>query len=59
VNLANGDGDKRGLAYEGFLEELRRCEQLGIKRHNFQFSTSGLGLTIVQGVRRIERAGSN
>jgi AP endonuclease 1 len=36
VNLANPDKEKRMKAYEGFLDELKRCEQLGIGRHNFQ-----------------------
>ena len=36
VNLANPDAEKRGKAYESFLDELKRCEQLGIQLHNFQ-----------------------
>ena len=37
VNLANPDAEKRGKAYESFLDELKRCEQLGIQLHNFQY----------------------
>jgi len=37
VNLANPEKEKRTKAYEAFLDELKRCEQLGIGRHNFQY----------------------
>jgi AP endonuclease 1 len=37
VNLANPDTEKRAKAYECFLDELKRCEQLGIHLHNFQY----------------------
>jgi endonuclease IV len=37
VNLANPDNDKRAKAYDCFVDELKRCEQLGIERHNFQY----------------------
>lgn len=37
VNLANPDGEKRAKAYDCFLDELKRCEQLGIQLHNFQY----------------------
>ena len=36
VNLANPEKEKRMKAYDAFLDELKRCEQLGIGRHNFQ-----------------------
>jgi AP endonuclease-1 len=38
VNLANPDGEKRAKAYDCFLDELKRCEQLGIRLHNFQYN---------------------
>jgi AP endonuclease-1 len=41
VNLANPDGEKRAKAYECFLDELKRCEQLGIQLHNFQYTPHG------------------
>ena len=37
VNLANPEKEKRMKAYDAFLDELKRCEQLGIGRHNFQY----------------------
>ena len=62
VNLANPDEEKRMKAYECFLDELKRCEILGIQRHNFQYSPSPsfygpakffVLLIIVLGVRAI------
>jgi len=31
-------------AYESFLDELKRCEQLGIERHNFQYFRGTYGI---------------
>lgn len=36
VNLGNPDKTKREKSYVAFLDELRRCEQLGLKLYNFQ-----------------------
>lgn len=36
VNLATHDPTKRKRAYESFVDELKRCEALGIQRFNFQ-----------------------
>lgn len=36
VNLAQPDPDKAKQAYECFLDDLKRCEQLGIGLYNFQ-----------------------
>ncbi len=44
VNLANPDKEKRMKAYESFLDELKRCEQLGIERHNFQYFRGTYGI---------------
>ncbi|KAJ5809495.1 uncharacterized protein N7503_001713 [Penicillium pulvis] len=35
VNLAQGDKAKAKQAYDSFLDDLRRCEALGIKLYNF------------------------
>ncbi|KZT51174.1 AP endonuclease [Calocera cornea HHB12733] len=35
INLGNPDANKREKAYECFLDDLQRCEQLGIKLYNF------------------------
>lgn len=36
VNLAQEDKAKAKQAYDSFLDDLRRCEQLGITLYNFQ-----------------------
>lgn len=36
VNLAQEDPAKAKVAYNSFLDDLRRCEALGIKLYNFQ-----------------------
>lgn len=35
VNLANPSEEKRTKSYEAFVDELKRCEQLGIQLYNF------------------------
>lgn len=35
VNLANPDEAKRGKSFEAFVDDLQRCEQLGIRLFNF------------------------
>ena len=35
VNLAHTDPARTEQAYEGFLDDLKRCERLGIKLYNF------------------------
>lgn len=35
VNLAHSDSARKKQAYDSFLDDLRRCEQLGIKLYNF------------------------
>jgi hypothetical protein len=37
VNLAQYDKAKAKQAYDSFLDDLHRCEALGIKLYNFQF----------------------
>ncbi|KAL8810356.1 MAG: hypothetical protein Q9200_002636, partial [Gallowayella weberi] len=41
VNLAQEDKDKAKQAYDSFLEDLQRCEALGIKLYNFHPGTTG------------------
>ncbi|KAI9701847.1 MAG: hypothetical protein M1836_001191 [Candelina mexicana] len=36
VNLAQKDADKAKQAYDAFVDDLHRCEKLGIKLYNFQ-----------------------
>lgn len=35
VNLAHTDADRTKQAYDSFLDDLQRCERLGIKLYNF------------------------
>ncbi len=41
VNLAQPDKAKADQAYENFLDDLQRCEALGIKLYNFHPGSSG------------------
>ncbi|KAI5985629.1 xylose isomerase-like protein [Pisolithus albus] len=36
MNLGNPDDEKREKSYECFLDEIQRCEQLGLELYNFQ-----------------------
>ncbi|KAJ3033384.1 hypothetical protein HK097_004860, partial [Rhizophlyctis rosea] len=35
INLANADEEKREVAYQVFLDDLKRCEELGLELYNF------------------------
>lgn len=37
VNLAQEDEAKASQAYDSFLDDLQRCEKLGIRLYNFQY----------------------
>lgn len=37
VNLGNPDSDKREKSYQCFLDDLKRCEELGLRLYNFQY----------------------
>lgn len=41
VNLAQADPVKAAQAYSGFIDDLRRCDELGIKYYNFHPGTTG------------------
>ncbi|KAF5261600.1 xylose isomerase-like protein [Fusarium oxysporum f. sp. albedinis] len=41
VNLAQADEDKANQAYKSFLDDLERCEQLGIRLYNFHPGSTG------------------
>lgn len=41
VNLAQADPEKATQAYAGFIDDLHRCEDLGIKYYNFHPGTTG------------------
>ncbi|RKL29404.1 DNA-(apurinic or apyrimidinic site) lyase 1 [Fusarium proliferatum] len=41
VNLAQADEEKADQAYKSFLDDLERCEQLGIRLYNFHPGSTG------------------
>lgn len=41
VNLAQADSDKALQAYNAFLDDLKRCDALGIKLYNFHPGSTG------------------
>jgi AP endonuclease 1 len=41
VNLATEDSDLAAKSYNAFLDDLRRCESLGIKHYNFHPGAAG------------------
>ena len=41
VNLAQPDPEKAKQAYNGFIDDLHRCDALGIKLYNFHPGTTG------------------
>ncbi|CAG8502349.1 8010_t:CDS:2, partial [Acaulospora morrowiae] len=53
INLGNPDKEKREKSYEAFLEDLKRCEMLGIKLYNFHPGSSVGKCTIDQSIRHI------
>ncbi|KAI8996068.1 xylose isomerase-like protein [Gaertneriomyces semiglobifer] len=55
INLANGDAEKSEKAYEAFLDELTRCESVGIGMYNFH-PGSALGGSREDGIRRVAEA---
>ncbi|UKZ78051.1 hypothetical protein TrVFT333_005785 [Trichoderma virens FT-333] len=52
VNLAQADVDKARQAYDSFVDDLGRCEQLGIKLYNFHPGSTG-GDTKAAAIKRI------
>ncbi|CAG8478328.1 5615_t:CDS:2 [Acaulospora colombiana] len=53
INLGNPDKEKREKSYEAFLEDLKRCETLGIHLYNFHPGSSVGKCTIDQSIRHI------
>ncbi|KAK0765283.1 hypothetical protein N5P37_001209 [Trichoderma harzianum] len=52
VNLAQADAEKARQAYDSFVDDLGRCEQLGIKLYNFHPGSTG-GDTKAAAIKRI------
>ena len=40
INLGNPDAEKRAKSYDALVDDLRRCEQLGIQLYNFHPGSS-------------------
>ncbi|KAG0644872.1 xylose isomerase-like protein [Tuber brumale] len=55
INLANGDTEKAKKAYNCFLDDLKRCERLGIGLYNFH-PGSTLGLSRSESLARVAKA---
>lgn len=52
VNLAQADKTKADQAYDNFVDDLKRCEALGIKLYNFHPGSTG-GDTMAAACKRI------
>ena len=52
VNLAQADAAKAKQAYDGFLDDLQRCEALGITLYNFHPGSTG-GASMASACERI------
>ncbi|AFZ79201.1 apurinic/apyrimidinic endonuclease, putative [Theileria equi strain WA] len=53
INMANPDPEKRERAFENFMDDLKRCEQLGILLYNFHpGSTVGM-CSKAEGIKNI------
>ncbi|PWW77401.1 AP endonuclease [Tuber magnatum] len=55
INLANGDAEKAKKAYNCFLDDLKRCERLGIGLYNFH-PGSTLGMSHSESLGRVSTA---
>ncbi|KAG8818644.1 hypothetical protein FRC17_010763 [Serendipita sp. 399] len=53
VNLGNPDKEKREKSYECFLDDLIRCEQVGIGLYNFHPGSTVGGCTVDESIKHI------
>lgn len=53
VNLAQAEHDKATQAYDHFVGDLKRCEDLGIRLYNFHPGAAGKGNSMPDAIRRI------
>ena len=53
INLANPDEEKRAKAYDCFLEDLQRCEKLGIRLYNFHPGSTVGACTIEESIQHL------
>lgn len=52
VNLATADKDKAKQSYDAFIDDLQRCEALGIKHYNFHPGGAGTS-TVDEAISRL------
>ncbi|KAF6747642.1 xylose isomerase-like protein [Ephemerocybe angulata] len=53
INLGNPDAAKRAKAYECFVDDLRRCEALGLKYYNFHPGSTVGNATAEESIQHI------
>ncbi|CAG8448145.1 6843_t:CDS:10 [Ambispora leptoticha] len=53
INLANPDEAKRNKSYDAFLDELKRCETLGLHMYNFHPGSSVGQCTLNESIQHI------
>lgn len=58
VNLAQGDKAKAKQAYDSFLDDLRRCEELGISLYNFHPGSANQS-SLSEALERLAKALTN
>lgn len=56
VNLATSDPDLQSKSYDCFIDDLHRCDRLGIKLYNFHPGATRSEITIEEGCRNIAKA---
>ncbi|KAI0050856.1 AP endonuclease, partial [Auriscalpium vulgare] len=53
VNLGNPDAEKRRKSYDCFIDELKRCEQLGLELFNFHPGSTVGAATVAESIALI------
>ncbi|KAI0028474.1 xylose isomerase-like protein, partial [Vararia minispora EC-137] len=53
MNMGNADAEKREKSYECFVDELKRCEELGLTLYNFHPGSTVGGCTVEESLARI------
>ncbi|PHJ24684.1 endonuclease iv apn [Cystoisospora suis] len=53
INLANPDGAKREVSFAAFLDDLQRCEQIGVHRYVFHPGSTTGACTREEGIANV------
>lgn len=53
INLASPDNEKRAKSFDAFLDDLLRCEQLGISLYNFHPGSTTGSCTMSQSIQHV------